>query len=721
MSEPVNTFGQYGRDFQEKILQALLVDKRWAEQMMEVLKVEYFELKYLQYLVMKYFSYAKKYKEFPTLQLLVTILKDELKTGTDLILRDQIIDYLQKIKTNPNVCDLPFIKEKSLDFCRKQALKEALEKSIELVSTEEYEKVVEVIKKAVSVGTTPSVGHDFLNDIDARFVRLKRDCIPTGLTELDAKEVFNGGVGRGELAVVVGGTGTGKSHFLVQMGCNAMKAGKNVLHYTFELSEALVGMRYDSNLCDIQFNDLYESKDSIPEIYKNKNLGSLFIKEYPMNTCTIYTIRNHIEKLSLKGFQPDLVIIDYADIMRSSRQYDSLRHELKLIYEELRSYASEIQVPIWTACFHGDTLIKTTTGNFKISELVGKNNFPVYAYNHSSKKVEMRMVKSVYSSGKNVQVMKVTLDNGKSVIATPNHKFMRRDGSYCELQDLIIGESLMPFYSEIENETGLERVSRNDGTWEYTHKMISELKYGVYSKYFDIKFVDGDNKNNNIDNIELDTKTPQRKNYIFTYGSTQEERIEKHFENAMKSNSYSEYMHRTSHIPLRKQIKLKVWREKNHKIVSIEQAGYADVYNMEVDDLHNYALDAGIIVKNSQANRDSSQNDVVDVNSMSEAHGKAMTADIVVTISRKTAEKSSGHGRLFIAKSRAGKDGIVFPLHIDTSKSLFTITGNQTTPNEVQNESENYNKKTIREKLKELTEDNRLKLESFSNKKISNE
>lgn len=459
------TFGQYGKEFQEKIVQALLMDKRWAEQMAEVFKVEYFELKYLTFLADRYFSYSKKYKEFPTLQLLVTIIKDELKTGTDTLLRDQIIDYLQRMKGNPNPGDLPFIKERSLDFCRKQALKEALEQAVDLVSIEKYETIVDVIRKAVSVGTTPSIGHDFMADLEARFVKLKRDCVPTGLAELDRKEIFNGGIGRGELGVIVANTGVGKSHFLVQVGSNAMRAGKNVLHYTFELSETLVGLRYDSNLCDISFNDIHDHKPEVIENYKKSKFGSLIVKEYPMNACTIHTLRAHVEKLSLKGFVPDLIIIDYADIMRSTRQYDSLRHELKLIYEELRGWAVEMQLPIWTA---------------------------------------------------------------------------------------------------------------------------------------------------------------------------------------------------------------------------------------------------------SQANRDSSQSDVVGLESMSEAYGKAMVSDIVVSISRKSTEKSTGWGRLFIAKNRAGRDGLVYPIKIDTSKSVFTITGEMATPGDVDRENEASMKKTLREKLAELNEDGRVRMKSVS-------
>ena len=139
------------------------------------------------------------------------------------------------------------------------------------------------------------------------------------------------------------------SHWLTMIGANALRAGKNVLHYTFELSETAVGTRYDSNLCDMDSNEVMDHKDEIIEKYKNMTLGRLYIKEYPTNTASIFTIRSHIERLDLKGFKPDIIIIDYADIMRSTRQFDSLRHELKLVYEELRGLAMEIGIPIWTA------------------------------------------------------------------------------------------------------------------------------------------------------------------------------------------------------------------------------------------------------------------------------------------------------------------------------------------------------------------------------------
>jgi replicative DNA helicase len=342
-------FKQYGRTFQEKIFQGLISDHVWAAQMIEVMNPGYFELKYLAYLTEKYFAYHSKYKCFPTLGLVVSIIRDDLTEKHDAVLRDQIVEFLHRVKNNPDSGDLKYVKDKCIDFCRRQAFKEALEEAVTMVSDDNFDSVVGLMKNAVSVGIPVSTGHDFFEDLEARFVKIDRQVCPTGMHQLDAKDVFNGGVGRGEIAIVTAPTGVGKSHWLVSMGVEALKRGKNVIHYTFELTETSVGLRYDSNLCDIASNDVQDNKDVVLKRYEDKDLGRLIIKEYPTGACTVNMIRNHVEKLSLKNFKPSLIIIDYADIMKSSKSYDSLRHELKLVYEELRNLAMELNIPIWTA------------------------------------------------------------------------------------------------------------------------------------------------------------------------------------------------------------------------------------------------------------------------------------------------------------------------------------------------------------------------------------
>lgn len=344
-----NYFGQYGRPFQERIFLGLITDTTWATQMTEVMRSDFFDLRYLAYLTDKYFKYFEKYKNFPTLPLLISIVKDDLRETNNEVLKEQVVEYLTRMRTLPDMGDLAYVKDKSLDFCRKQAMKEALNKSVELIGTDQYDAVVDLMKKAVSVGIAASVGHDFFEDMEARFVKINRMPCPTGIEQLDERSVLNGGLGKGELGVVAAPTGVGKSHFLVAMGAHALKVGKNVVHYTFELTETAVGIRYDSHLTDIPSSDIQDSKSNVVDMYKDMELGRLIIKEYPTGTCTVATIRNHLEKLALRGFVPHVIIIDYADIMRSSREFDALRMELKLIYEDLRNLAMEKAIPIWTA------------------------------------------------------------------------------------------------------------------------------------------------------------------------------------------------------------------------------------------------------------------------------------------------------------------------------------------------------------------------------------
>lgn len=414
------SFSKFGKAFQEKVFQGMLTDTAWAAQITEVVSPEYFDLKYLTFLTEKYFAYYQKYKTFPTMSILITIIKEDLAKSSDAVLKDQIIEFLHRVKSNPDMGDLGYVKDKSLEFCKKQAFREALEKSVELIQTEKYESVLNIMKEAVSVGLPSSTGHDFFEDIEARFVQINRLVCPTGLKRLDQKDILRGGLGRGEIGVITANTGVGKSHFLVAMGCSAMKAGKNVVHYTFELSEHETGKRYDSNLCNIPSNEIIERKDEVIKKYKEMELGRLVIKEYPTGAASVVTIRNHLEKLSLKGITPGLVVVDYADVMKSTRAYDSLRHELKLIYTELRNLAVDMNIPIWTASqANRDSSKSDVVGLENMSEAYGKAQVADIVLSISRKPMEKsdgsgRIFVAKNRAGRDGLLFPINIDTSKS-------------------------------------------------------------------------------------------------------------------------------------------------------------------------------------------------------------------------------------------------------------------------------------------------------------------
>ena len=420
-------FASYGVPFQEKILQALLMDHKWAQQMLEVVKLEFFEKRYLQFLVQRFFDYHKKYKCFPSLKVLIMCVREDLRVGKDTITRDTIVAYVRKIRSNPDPGDLPYVKEKALDFCRRQAMKEALDKSIDRINDGQYESVVDIMRKAIAVGTMPSVGHKFFEEVDARLTPTSRNCIATLIPELDAKHIMQGGLGHGELGVVLANTGVGKSHMLVQLGANAIRQGRDIVHYTFELSEEYTGIRYDSNLCDIPSNDCIDNKQKIKLKYqamkKQGGRGRLIVKSYPSNSCSILTMRNHLEKLEItEGFKPELIIVDYADIMRSTRSYDAPRHEIKLIYDELRGLGMDLRVPIWTASqAHRDSAKSEVVGLENMSEAYSKAMIADFILSLSRKPLEKakgvgRMFIAKNRFGKDGLVWPISIDTATSTI-----------------------------------------------------------------------------------------------------------------------------------------------------------------------------------------------------------------------------------------------------------------------------------------------------------------
>lgn len=340
----------FDKSFQEKIVQAMIMDRNWAAQFIEVLDFNFFEHGYLKLIAQKYSNYFMSFKEFPSEELLRTMLVEDLKNDKDSLHRQQVQQFLVKIAKAENLGDLPYVKERALEFCRKQGLQMALEKSVELIVNEDYDKVASVIKEALAAGTATTKGLELNQDIEARYSETYRRTIPTGVAELDQKKILNGGLAGGELGVVVAPTGVGKTHWLVAMGANAVRLGKNVLHYSFELRERVVGIRYDSNMMDIASSDLSGYLPQVKQHYADhQEYGKLFIKEYPTSTVTCYQIRNHVDRLATIGFRPDMIIIDYAGIMRSSERYEAPRFEIKRVFEELRAMALELDVPIWTA------------------------------------------------------------------------------------------------------------------------------------------------------------------------------------------------------------------------------------------------------------------------------------------------------------------------------------------------------------------------------------
>jgi len=342
-AEPMN-FSKYGKSFQEKLCMVILDDRAFADQIEEVLDVNFLELNYLKLFLNKVFDYRKKYEVHPSRDIMKTILRSELDDENELTAKQTREFYVRSQITD--LTDVAYIKDTSLDFCKKQNLKSAMVKSIGLLRNSSFDEISQVINESLKLGMNNDAGYDYKKDFEERFKPRFRNPMTTGWDLID--DVCKGGLGQKELGVVIAPTGAGKSMALVHLGTQALKEGKTVVHYTLELQDMVVASRYDSCLTKIPLQNLSAFKEQIYEEVQDIE-GRLIIKEYPTKTASTQTIRNHLEKLRMRSTPVDMIIVDYGDLLRPVRYLKEKRNELESIYEELRGIAAEYEAPVWTA------------------------------------------------------------------------------------------------------------------------------------------------------------------------------------------------------------------------------------------------------------------------------------------------------------------------------------------------------------------------------------
>jgi RecA/RadA recombinase len=337
-------FSKYGKSFQEKLCMVILDDRAFADQIEEVLDINFLELNYLKLFLTKIFSYREKYGVHPSRDIMKTILRSDLDAENELTAKQVREFYVRSQITD--LTDVEYIKDTSLDFCKKQNLKSAMVKSIGLLQNSSYDEIAQVINDSLRLGMNNEEGYDWKKDFEERFKPKFRNPISTGWDLID--NICKGGLGQKELGVVIAPTGAGKSMVLVHLGTQALKAGKTVVHYTLELQDTVIASRYDSCLTKVPLGNLMSFKEKIYEEVQDIE-GRLIVKEYPTKSATTHTIKTHLEKLKMRNINVDMIIVDYSDLLRPVRSQREKRNELETIYEELRGIASEMECPIWTA------------------------------------------------------------------------------------------------------------------------------------------------------------------------------------------------------------------------------------------------------------------------------------------------------------------------------------------------------------------------------------
>jgi hypothetical protein len=341
--EAIDTLVKYGQSYQSKVVASLITDVKFLEQVTEITKPAFFESQANQWIVDEVQNYFNEFRAVPTME----VFKIKVGSIEDKGLKQTVVDQLKSVYLQVGADDIPYVKKEYLTFAKNQKVKDALLKSVDFLKAGNYDKIIDTMMAASKVGVESDLGMDYIDEFELIMEDVKRNSVSTGWDVID--ELMDGGLGPGELGVVMAPSGIGKSWFLSKIACSALQKGKNVLHYSLELSESYVGQRYTTILTNIQTSEHKERKDEIIRKIKGTP-GRVRIKYYPPQFASSKTIAAHIEKLKQIGFSADLIIIDYADLLKSGNgNRDGLYAELGGIYEELRGLSGEHGIPIWTA------------------------------------------------------------------------------------------------------------------------------------------------------------------------------------------------------------------------------------------------------------------------------------------------------------------------------------------------------------------------------------
>lgn len=336
----LSKLSSYGSSFQLKVLSSLLKHKEFLQDVSDIIDIDYFDNPAHKKIVEEILKYYATYHTTVTLDAIST----EVKKISNEVLRLAVIEQLKEAYKVINE-DRKYIELEFSSFCTNQGLKLALLKSVDMLETGEYASIRTAIDSALRAGQGKNVGHEYVKDIEARYRDEDRRPIPTGWNSVD--KLLAGGLGSGDLGIIYGNPGGGKSWLLVRIGAKALALGYNVIHYTLELSESYVAKRYDACLTGIPVNELQNHRQEVEELTQSLP-GTLIVKEYSPGRATIQTVETHLKKCETLGTKADLVLIDYIDLLGSSRRGEDRKEEIDDNYTATKGLAKELKLPIWS-------------------------------------------------------------------------------------------------------------------------------------------------------------------------------------------------------------------------------------------------------------------------------------------------------------------------------------------------------------------------------------
>jgi replicative DNA helicase len=336
--------------FENIVVYNSLINPSYLETIIDYIEPQYFKNKDIRSIFDVLVTYYNTYNKTPN----ITELKSHLTNDEQKIaLKNVVLSF----KTIDSKYNFEVLIENTQRFLRERAVYYTLLKTSAEVqqSNVNTTQILSNFEKACNISLIDDVGFDYLENIDQHCEDLLKvfKYIPTGWKWLDEK-LSGGLLSTGKsLYVFCGATNVGKSIFLGNIATNILKQQKTVLLISLEMSESVYTKRISTQISQIPMNEITTHVESLKDIlkeYKNTNNKSkLIVKEFPPKSITVNHLKSYINKLKRKDIHPDVIIIDYVNLLSPVDSKLNSYEGIKQITEGLRALSYTFECPVVSA------------------------------------------------------------------------------------------------------------------------------------------------------------------------------------------------------------------------------------------------------------------------------------------------------------------------------------------------------------------------------------
>lgn len=356
-----NDLGYLGVDFQKKLVKTFLVDKEFFKDLVVIIDQNMFTEYILKTIVGTMKDHFEKYEAVPSFDTVATVLSDTIRNGHD---KEMALEYLEEIR-NLEIDSIDHVKDMSSKFFKQQNIVKVANTILNIAEkgdANQYEQCVDLLQQALNVGTKNENGSTVFDGLNEVLSDDYRIAIPTGIQKLD--EALEGGLGKGELGLIIGSSGFGKTTLTTSLSAHAatykcddnLHQGYKVLQIVFEDRIKQIQRKHIGKITGIEAKDLSKPEyiDTVRQLLENyedlemlkKNLR---IVRFPSGEVTASMIKRYVKKLSNNGFKPDMLVVDYFECLEHEKSLNTTNdyeREGKTM-RKFEAMAGELDMAIW--------------------------------------------------------------------------------------------------------------------------------------------------------------------------------------------------------------------------------------------------------------------------------------------------------------------------------------------------------------------------------------